>query len=298
MALTEGERLTLLAILAVLMVLVLYFEFRVMKGKSKAVRKMNARKDDAYNSILTCRSVINVLERQGSNVREARALVDKAKAAMQRGEHETATDLCEQARDELTKVRSKAPAAARPVAAEQDSLESVAEDIVSAPVARARPAEDTYSGSKLESQGMPNYLVAKFELNAAREEIARANGSGSDVSDASKTLGKAQAEFDAGNYQKALSLAVKAKKAASPHGAEEAIPLKKARRPEPPSRYDEGEARDVVDVCPSCGTEVDPEDSFCGSCGKSRVRERVCPSCGSVASGNDRFCRKCGHRVP
>lgn len=297
MALTEGERIILLAIFAVLMILVLFFELRVMRGKSKASRKMNARRDEAYNSILTCRSVINVLERQGSNVREARALVDKAKVAMQRGEHETAIDLCEKARDELTAARSQSPGAARKAREDRVDGGSVAEEVISAPVRRPF-GEEVYSGSRLEVQGGPNYLVAKFELNTARDEISRAGRQGGDVSVASDTLQRAQAEFDSGNYQKALSLAVKAKKAASPQGADESIPLRRSQRTEAPSGDIDGEASEVVDVCPSCGSEICADDAFCGSCGKRREKERVCPSCGRVASDNDRFCRKCGNRVP
>jgi tetratricopeptide (TPR) repeat protein len=298
MDLPEEERIILLAVLAVFMILVIYFEMRVMRGKSKDARKMSVRKDEAFNSILTCRSVINVLERQGSDVSEARALVDKAKSHMQRGEHEIAIDLCEKARNELTKVRSKSTRTLKAPASEveRDSFELVAEDIVSAP--RSRLAEDSYSGSKLEVQGGPNYLVAKFELNTAREEVARASDSGRDVSGASQTLVKAQAEFDAGNYQKALSLAVKAKKAASPQGAEEMIQLRKTQAQECPSEAVDGEASDVVDVCSSCGSEIDPEDVFCGACGKSREKERVCPSCSRTATRDDRFCRKCGTKVP
>ena len=295
LALDEGERMTLLAILAVLFILVLYFELRVMRGKSKAVRRASIRKDEAYNAILTCRSVINVLERQGGNVREARSLVDKAKSHMLRGEHEIAIDLCEKARDELTKARakSKAPAAGAPEA--KDALEYVAEDIVSEP--RGRPRDDSYSGSKLEVQGGPNYLVAKFELNAAREDLAKAEGSGSDVSAARDSLERAQAEFDAGNYAKALTMAVKVKKSLG-RGAEETIPLRGRAKAERPTEALDGEAAGVVDVCSSCGSEIDPEDAFCGSCGKRREKERVCPSCGRSATDNDRFCRKCGSKVP
>lgn len=298
MALAEGERITLLAILAVLMILVLYFEMRVMRGRSKATRKMSIRKDEAYNAILTCRSVINVMERQGASVHEARALVDKAKSHMQRGEHEIAIDLCEKARDELTKARSKPrEPSARPSAARRDALEDVAEDIVSSS-SRRRPTEDSYSGSKLEVQGGPNYLVAKFELNTAREEIARAEGGGSDVSGAKASLDRAQAEFDAGNYAKALSMAVKAKKAVSTQGTEDTIRLKGTERVERPTEAIDGEAAGVVDVCSSCGSEIDPEDTFCGSCGNRREKERVCSSCGRVATGSDKFCRKCGSKVP
>ena len=153
-------------------------------------------------------------------------------------------------------------------------------------------------GSRLEVQGGPNYLVAKFELSTAREEISKASGRGTDVSMASDTLKRAQAEFDSGNYPKALSLAVKAKKAASPQGSEETIPLSSRHTHEAPSRASDGEADDVVDVCPSCGSEIDTEDSFCGSCGARRSAERACPSCGRIASDSDRFCRKCGSTVP
>lgn len=296
--LTEGEKYALLAILAVLMIFVVYFEFRIMRGKSKSVRKTNVRKDEAYNSILTCRSVIGVLERQGSDVSEARALVDKAKSHMTRGEYETAIELCENAREEMTRVRSRgqSPGPSRRMRVEKDELESVAEDIVSSP--RARPSEDSYRGAKLEVQGGPNYLVAKFELGTAKEEIGKAIASGHDVSEATETLRKAQGEFDSGNYAKALSMAVKAKKSACPQSSDEAIPLKRTQKSERPFGDIDGEASDVVDVCPSCGSDIDPEDAFCGSCGTRRPKERVCQSCGRVASDNDRFCRKCGSKVP
>src|SRR3989339_871753 len=136
LALTEEEKFTLLAVLAVLMILVLYFEFRIMRGNAKSVRKINARKDETYNAILTCNSVIN-------------------------------------------------------------SLESIADEIVSEP--RTMSREDSYRGAKLEVQGGPNYLVAKFEINTAKEEIAAATASGQDASEASATLRKAQTEFDSGN---------------------------------------------------------------------------------------------------
>lgn len=296
MALTEGEKYTLLALLAVMLVLVIYFELRIMRGKSKASRRMNIRKDEAYNAILTCRSVINVLERQGCSVREARSLVDKAKSAMQRGDHETAIDLCEKARDEMTRARSKPTEDIAPARARKYEVDLVDEE--PPPVRRTRAADDTYTGSRLEVQGGPNYLVAKFELGTARDEISKASRRGSDVSVASDALDTAQAEFDSGNYAKALSLAVKAKKMVSPQGMDESIPLRKAQRQERPTPEVDGEASDVVDVCPSCGSGIGPEDDFCGSCGKKRQMERACPSCGRVASDTDRFCRKCGAKVP
>jgi tetratricopeptide (TPR) repeat protein len=298
MALTEGEKIILLAVLAVLMVFVLYFEFRIMRGKAKSVRKMAIRKDEAYNAILTCRSVMNVLERQGADVSEARSLVNKAKSHMERGEHEMALDLCDKARDELTRAKGGAQKASAQAPSREDryGLESLAEDIVSS--GGAEPVKDSYAGSKLEVQGGPNYLVAKFELNTAREDISRATRAGRPTEAASEYLRKAQAEFDGGNYAKSLSLSVKAKKAASPEGAVEAIPLRSHQSRERPSEAVDGEAEDVVDVCSSCGSEIDAEDAFCGSCGAKRREERACPSCGHAASDADKFCRKCGAKVP
>ncbi len=298
MALTDGEKIILLAVLAVLMVFVLYFELRIMRGKAKGARRLAIRKDEAYNAILTCRSVMNVLERQGSDVSEARTLVNKAKSHMERGEHEIAIDLCDKARDELTRVRRGPSRAASPEAPKEDryGLEALAEEIVSS--GEPEPAKDTYSGSKLEVQGGPSYLVAKFELNTTREEISKASRSGRSTEAASELLRKAQAEFDAGNYAKSLSMSVKAKKAASPEGAEEAIPLRSRHTHERPSEAIDGEADDVVDVCSSCGSDIDAEDAFCGSCGARRREERVCPSCGRAASDSDKFCRKCGAKVP
>lgn len=297
MALTESEKLVLVAVLAVLMIFVVYFELRIMRGKAKAVRRIGMRKDEAYNAILTCRSVMNVLERQGSDVREVRALVDKAKYYMDKGEHETAIDLCEKAREELTRAKSGArPRAPAPVpAADKDLIESVAEDIVSSPASRR--GEDSYAGSRLEVQGGPSYLVAKFEISTAREELEKAEASGRDVSKASATLDRAKAEFDSGNYSKALSMAVKVKKSVSPHAAEETIPLKSSDRPEPPTPEVDGVAPDVVDVCSSCGSGLEADDRFCGSCGATRRRTVTCGKCGREASEDDKFCRKCGSRL-
>lgn len=298
MALTEEEKLALVAVLAVLMIFVLYFELRVMRGKAKAVRKVSLRKDEAYNAILTCRSVMNVLERQGSSVWEARALVDRARIQMDRGNHEAAIDLCERAREEMTKARrTAAPAAAGSPSSPgaRGGLEDIAGDIMSSSVPRR--GEDSYAGSRLEVQGGPNYLVAKFEIGTAREELDRAAASGKDVSKASAALDKAQAEFDTGNYVKALSMAVKVKKSVSPRAAEETIPLRSSDKYEPPTPEVDGMAADVVDVCPSCGTELEPDDRFCGSCGATRSRTVTCGKCGRPASESDKFCRKCGSRL-
>ncbi len=55
-------------------------------------------------------------------------------------------------------------------------------------------------------------------------------------------------------------------------------------------------------ACPSCGTPVEAEDRFCGSCGVLLGSEvpapveasRFCTRCGGPLEADDRFCGRCG----
>lgn len=293
-ALTSDEKLMLLFILVIVMVFVVYFELRVMRGRARKVRAASVKKDEAFNSILTCRSVMNVLERQGSDVSEARTLVSRARSMMDAGNHERAIELCELAREELTKARQ--PSREPEVAEEEyegDRLESTARDILSIPTVDRH--DDSYAGTRLEIEGGPNYLVAKFEINAAKDEVSNAQSRGRDVRAAEKLVKDAKAEFDSGNYSKALSLAVKARKAVSPEASEETIPLK--AEPSERIKKADGPVHGVKVKCLSCGSHLDAEDLFCGECGTKRLVERKCLSCGRKASESDRFCRRCGAEI-
>ncbi len=55
---------------------------------------------------------------------------------------------------------------------------------------------------------------------------------------------------------------------------------------------------DQVTSCPTCGTDVDESDAFCGGCG-SDLQEMIptCPSCDAEASTEDTFCRSCGEEL-
>jgi len=44
--------------------------------------------------------------------------------------------------------------------------------------------------------------------------------------------------------------------------------------------------------CPACGSENEPDNRFCESCGRSLIG--TCPQCGSGISPTARFCGKCG----
>ncbi len=290
MDLSEEEKLAYIAILVVLMVFVLYFELHVMKKKSKGVRSISIKKDEAYNAIHTCRSVIGVVERQGTDVSESRSLVEKARRELDRGDYDTAISLCESAREELAKARTKRSSLPEIDyhQTEKEHLEEVAERIVKTPVRKL--SEREYTGTKLEVQSGPSYLAAKFEINTARGEIKNASEAGDDVSAASKLLSESIREFDSGNYTKALSLSVRAKKSLSPEA--DTIPLKHVASDSSMIEADRGS-----ELCSSCGFVLSTQDEFCGKCGTRRVSARVCQSCGREATIDDKFCRKCGFRI-
>lgn len=298
MALSEQEKLILVAVLAAAMLFVVFFELRVMRSRSKEVRRASQRKDEAFNSILTTRSVIGVVKRQGGDTGAAETLVSSARRAMDRGDYDKCMDLCDQARSELTNpTRPKPEAAPQPVDdAEKDRLERVAENILSA---RSASSGDSYKGTKLSSDQDGNYLSAKFEMNTAREDIKKAVEDGIDTSQAQDLMTDAEAAFVTGNYARALSLAVRARKSISAEVAGETIRLRSEKEPMEASGEEGAQesSGERVLACGRCEAPIDPDDTFCPKCGTKVLRERVCKVCGSKPRPSDMFCRKCGARM-
>jgi hypothetical protein len=301
LALTQTEQLVLIAVLLVLMAFVVFFELKVMRRKSKEVRAASQKKDEAFNAVLTTRTVLNVVRNRGGRVGEAPALLDRAKDSLNRGRYDACIDFCEKARSELT---SSSPALVRPAAVPdaeaKDRLEAVAESIVSV---RKMPVEsDTYTGTKLDSPGEGNYLGAKFEISAAKADIGKAVSSGWDTAAADGFMVEAEAAFAAGKFDKALSMAVKARKALSASSEDEVISL---RRPEEDRHVAEPEVYEVMDeaaepaperLCKDCGAVLEKDDVFCPICG-ARVPLQACLSCGAKPRPDDKFCRKCGFKI-
>lgn len=300
LALTENEKLILVAVLAAAMVFVVFFELRYMRGKTKEVRHAAQKRDEAYNAILTTRSVINVMQRQGADTGGPQSLVASAKRAMDRGDFDRCMDLCEQAKDELTNPAPKS-GAAKPKPSEgpeKERLEMVAENILSAREPKA--GAGSYKGTKLPVDQDSNYLSAKFEINTAKADIRKALDRRLDTSEAQSLVTEAEGAYVTGSYSRALSLAVRARKAVSSEAAGEAIPLKVEAEPEPQEAPAEPEVFDVQtrgQPCKSCGAMLEPGDSFCGRCGSKVELERVCGNCGSRARPADSFCRKCGSKI-
>lgn len=287
MALTVEDKTILLAILAVVMVLVLYFELRVMRGRAKEVRRAGQRKDEAYNALLTARSVMNVMEREGGDVGGARAMINRARIAMDRGEYHRTLDLCDSAREEL--MRSRRSGTAVPAPGREDGefdIDDLAEEIVRPSGTRRAEGSDRYAGTKLPLNEGSGYLSAKFEISTARDEVRHAADSGGDVAEAEDILSQATREFEAGKYSKALSLAVKARRGLGESAAADTIPLS------PSGIKEEGADASEGWRCNSCRSMMLPDDEFCSQCGTPARGN--CPNCGREPGEGDRFCRKCG----
>lgn len=302
MALTTEEKLILSLVLIIVMTLVVYYELRIMRGKARNVKAATLRKDEAHNAILTTRSVIDVVEREGTDVGSARVVFNRARDALARGDFDRATELCESARIELMKCRQPAEVRVRKAAAydgSADDLEKLAEEIVKSD--RRPSSADSYKGTKLPVNEGSGHLSAKFEITAAKEDMGAASERGKDIVKAKSLLDMAESEFEAGNYSKSLSLAVKARKELGDAVAQETIPLRVRRETpvagecvEDVASMSEEQEHAVVLRCGSCSSMVLPDDVFCGSCGSPVVEERICQGCGRRSDPKDKFCRKCG----
>lgn len=304
------DRLVLIVALALVMLFVVYFEWKIMRRKSKEARTVTFAKDEAYNAVLTTRSVIVALQRQGTNTAKAQSLVDDAKRALERGDYRTCKDICDQAKTELTNPgkpeppkKTRALKIAQPdeeAEPERDALVRMADEIVASDGSR-RTAEP-YAGTKLKSDQDDNYLSAKFEMNKARGNLQDARNRGQDISVAKKLLTDAEKAFAVGAYTKALSLAIKSRKSVNEVAADEAIKLKES--PEIENGEVTGKETPVEDApeslardCGSCGAPLDSDDAFCHKCGSRVEFERECAGCGTIAKAQDTFCRKCGSKI-
>ncbi len=287
---TDNEKLILIAAVAVIMLLILFFELRYMRSKNKTVKKASQEKDEAFNAILTTRQVINVILRQGGDTIAAQRVLEEAKYAYEKGRYDEAMRLAENARHELTHPGKSAPE-------EQGAsdLEKVAEEVLTTPSS----SEDLYAGTKLPEDQSGSYLSAQFELNGAREDVKKAVALGKDVSSAQSLLGEADSAFEQGNYTRVLSLAVRARKTIGVGGAIETIPLKALEPPEIEEEPAPTAERTVPrgNICTKCGEQIEKGDAFCGKCGTRVILERTCENCGTRARPSDKFCRKCGGKV-
>ncbi|OGS44184.1 MAG: hypothetical protein A3K76_06055 [Euryarchaeota archaeon RBG_13_57_23] len=291
MALSLEEKWILVAIFAVIGIAAVYFEVRYMRSKSREIREVDQKGDEAHNAILTTRSVINAMQTRGMDTGASERLILSARQALQRKQYDHCMRLCEQARHELTNPSTSASASDEDAGG--SDLEEVAKSILRSDSGPS--SADLYTGSKLSVDRDGNYLSAKFEINTAKIDLKEAVDRGSDTSDAQGLLTDAEGAFVAGNYTKALSLALRSRKAISSEVERETIPLKRVdgEESETEPMPDESSGH-PAQRCKECSSLLDSGDTFCGVCGAKVLVERICENCGAKSRSDDKFCRKCG----
>lgn len=300
LALTDLEKALISAVIAIVGIFVVLFQLRYIRSKRREVVTSADRKDQAFNAILTIRSVASVLSRKGINVGPVEEQLESARRAMYAGDYQRCMSICDSAREEL--MRSKSAHDARPVEVrrapkEPDRRLLPEEEPFPAPVSTGRT--DEYAGTKLEGKERPpNYLESKFELSAVADEIATARSEGASTGEAEAVLAKGKAAFDAGEYTSALSWALKARRALSPQ-AEEAPPAGPPEAAAAPAvvKIPARRGAPPPPICAKCGAKLQPGDAFCGRCGTKVQARLVCRQCATELREEDQFCRRCGTPV-
>lgn len=286
---------TIVVALAVVMIMVVWFELRVLRKKSKARRdrgstRPEALQDEAHNALITTRAIASTLaERSGIHSDEVDSKLKEAQMAYDRRNYRVSVDLTKQAKDRLVALKG---------AQTKDGDAAKLEALGSAP-----GTDEPTTKEVLAKQYPPNLIQSKFSITVAETSIASAQAAGRDVSTATSLLGAARSRFDAQDYGGALSIARQAEKSArgEPVSLTAAAPASGSAAPEIPAVAPAPDAAKPAaialgSVCPSCGAPMKPEDAFCRKCGTRAVLTN-CPTCGASLLADDAFCRKCGTRL-
>jgi len=291
----------LILILLILMGVVLagelaYIMLRRKRRKQDMFRKKNEPAetvaDRAHNLILTTESIAKTLSRQGINTYEADVLLRQAKTEEIAKDYSAAAERAEAAKLVLLRLKREHSARSQSVPSDPEKrpMDQSLYDTQDTPLTR----DDAYDGtddmlsseSKEEKDldSLPtNYVQAKFMLSTTKDNL---DNKGIKSGKAYELYAEAKKHFDAEDYSKALSNAIKADRLVD-SGSVDLIAEEV---------YEEGEEIEVY-VCPSCDSEVADDDVFCRECGQNLEEESGCPGCGEEVAANDKFCRKCGHKL-
>jgi ribosomal protein L40E len=137
-----------------------------------------------------------------------------------------------------------------------------------------------------------NYLESRFLISSVQDEIDSARGT-KDVSAAEAQLNEAKVDFEAANYNAALTHSMKARKT-----LEGVVVTTTAATPELEVAKVAAVAKaSEIDQCGKCGAELTKDDQFCGSCGEKAGKPSACTQCNAPLKPTDTFCRKCGKKV-
>ncbi len=269
MVLLDADQIFLIALLVVLAI-VIYLELRFMCSRNKEYIERMMDKDDAYNTIATTKAIAVSLKQKGRDIKEAELVIIQADNAYKRNNYIAARDSAKRAREILL----NAP------------LLEVAAPKTAEPAPEGQPEEDhktVHEVKKLE----PHMLESRFIINACRDGIESAEGSGKDVSKAKDVLARAEKCFEEKKYDEALREGLKVRKmlgeeTSEPEPVKDAVIVKVPK----PERK-----------CAKCSAAIGNDDVFCRKCGAPFVVKRSCGYCRAELDDGDAFCPKCGRKA-
>ncbi len=238
--------------------------------------------EKAHNLILTTESISSSLAGQGVDTQTADSILQEAKRFEVGGDHSSAIERAEASKLALLRAkrehRTHMPETSGPVRQPISQVEPEYQNEEEAEM----PDTDAVDLSKLPK----NYMQAKFMLSTAKDLIDK-----KDIKDgeAFKYYQKANEHFDAEDYSKALSFAIKSERLMDSETVdligEEDI-------------TGEGEEVEIeIVTCPECDNEITSDDAFCRNCGEKLVFDTLCQGCEAEIGPDDKFCRKCGQKL-
>ncbi len=261
-----------------------YFE----KSKPERMKRVKKQRyldpeDEAYNLVMSTKSICRVMKNKGNEVSSAEILLDRAELALDAKDHTKAKQLAEKAKEKIKNSQRTG----------QPSLNVLNKPDFDRPKSKA---VKKFEESKENIQNLPeNYLESKFEIDVARDLVEKRGDQ-----EASRLLKLAEDKFSTEDYSGALSYAIKCKKwideesaglmsaqivgKGKPGKESKELSLKNLSKPKIEEVYE----------CVECGNEVGEDDKFCNKCGAKITFLQTCPACDTEVKTEYKFCPKCG----